>query len=109
MAYTLKVLPPARKDIREISGYFDDETGNKTKGDKFILAVDKKIKALVKDCYKIQVRYKNVRMSHLKKEKYSIHYIIDEKLERIVVIAVFGMKEDSGKWERRYNQTTSKM
>ena len=104
MSYELKVLPIVQSDLVTISEYFDKETGNKEKADKFILEVDTKINSLIYDFNIYQVRYKNVRLSHLIKFKYSIHYILDEKRERIVVLAIFSMKENPEKWKKRFRQ-----
>lgn len=102
MLYALKVLPIASDDITCIVSYYDDETGNTKIGNKLVLSIDSKLNDLKKNYTKYQVRYRNVRLAHLKKFSYSIHYIIDNELKRIVVIAVFSMKEDPEKWEKRH-------
>jgi len=104
MEYSIKVLRSAKLDIMGIANYFDKETLTKKKGDKFILTVDEKINYLKNNYSLFQVRHNNiVRLAHIKKWKYSIHYIVDNDRKRVVVLAVFSMKEDHRKWKERFS------
>ena len=110
MEYSIKVLSSARIDISRIVNYFDEESLSNKKGDKFVLVIDEQLEYLKTNYNHFQVYYNNVvRLLHLKKLKYSIHYIVDVERKRVVVLAVFSMKEDPEKWEKRFTEIQSEL
>ncbi len=102
MLYSLKVTSLAYNDIDRIVAFFDKETSNTLLGNRFINEIDICLNNLRVNYNKYQLRYKNVRLIHLKKFKYSIHYINDDKRKRVIIIAIFSSKENPKKWKERH-------
>lgn len=105
MKYSLKISPLAYNDMNRIAKFYDDETGSNDLGNEFINEIDHCLDRLKTDYNKFQIRYKIVRLIHLKKFKYSIHYINDDKRKQVVIIAVFSSKENPQKWNERLTKT----
>jgi len=98
MNYKCKILPQAKKDIREAARYYNQQQNNL--GLRFLKEVDSKVTTICRHPGAYQVRYRQVRMALLKKFPHSIHYLIDEEIKQIFIIAVFHHAQDPAKWTK---------
>lgn len=86
MAYTLKLLPIARKDLRE--GREWHENIQKGLGEAFKEAVNAEIDYVGNNPHHFQRRYKELRLSLVKRFSYAIFYMIDQERKWVIVFAV---------------------
>ena len=85
MKYNLEIKKEAHKDIQEgINWYKSQQKG-----------LDKRFHKAVKNAFEVigsnpyfQIRYENVRCYSLKKFPYLLHYIVNEKDKKIVLLGV---------------------
>lgn len=94
MKYQVKVSAFAQFDIASIYEYYNHQKVGL--GLEFINELDEKLNYLSKEAQTIQLRFNNIRISHLDRFPYSIHFKITGK--EVLVIGVYGMKENPNKW-----------
>lgn len=99
MTYKLHISPKAKKDIdKATEHYFKIQ---KKLAQRFARDLRAKTKYIHKKPLHIQVRYDSIRIAHLKKFPYSIHFAIEE--QTIIILAVFHMATDDKKWTENLN------
>lgn len=96
MTYKLVVSTSALKDIDKATEYYFDIKKNLAK--RFNKDLKASTKYILKNPLHIQIRYDNIRIAHLKKFPYSIHFTIEE--QTIIILAVFNMAMDDQKWSK---------
>lgn len=96
MTYKLIIAPKALKDIDKATEYYFDIQKKLAK--RFTKDLKDQTKYVHKNPLHIQVRYDNIRIAHLKKFPYSIHFTIEE--QTIIILAVFNMAMDDQKWPK---------
>jgi len=94
MTYKLTISSKALKDIDKATEYYADIKKELAK--RFSKDLKAKTKYIHKNPLHIQIRYDNIRIAHLKKFPYSIHFAIEAKT--IIILAVFNMAMDDQKW-----------
>lgn len=108
MSHSRFLHPKANDDIYNIARDYEDKKAGL--GKVFLSKVSLRVKKVCNKPSTCQIRYGEVvRLAHLTKFPYSIHYVIDENRKRVVVLAVFGMKENPEKWEERYAEIKSEI
>lgn len=71
-------------------------------GKRFYLGIQKAYKTIRKNPY-FQIRYEGVRCLPLEKFPYMIHFIVEEKEKRIVVLGIISSYRDPKTWDERTN------
>jgi hypothetical protein len=95
MSFRLEFRSSVKKDILLLlEWYLDKSVSN---AEKFQIQLEEAKLIITKQPYSFQIRYKEVRMSHLKNFPVSLHYVINEKLKIVTLIAVLSSKQDSKK------------
>ena len=97
MASKLIILPSARQDLHEASGWYHQI--NPDLSDEFIEAVNAAFIVIEKHAQLQQKIYNNFRKVNLKKFPYKIIYQVGK--EEITIIAVAHHKRHPGYWKRR--------
>lgn len=92
MTYRVKILPSAYTDMREAKKWYSEI--NKDLAIDFKEQVNSEIDHISLNPEHYQKRYKQFRLSHLKRFPYSIFYIVDQKRKQIVIVGVLHMKRD---------------
>lgn len=91
--FRLLVSPEAVRDIQKAIDYYEEQQNGL--GRKFLVAVDKHLKALPQNPY-YQIRYKDYRALRIRKFPYLIIFYLAEATRTIHVVAVFhGAKHPS--------------
>lgn len=108
MSFTRVILSKANEDIKEIAFHYSSIKNKLAR--EFLQKLRSDLFTITNNPTICQVRYGSVvRLSHLNKFPYSVHYTIDDSRKRIVVLAVFSMADNPKKWERRYSQIQSEL
>ena len=93
-SYLLILDLKAVEDIQDASDYYKGIYGNLS--DRFELAVKSTIDQIKQNPF-YQIKYNNIRVLHLKKFPYAIHYEVDEKQDEIRVLALVHTAADPDK------------
>ena len=96
MTYKLIITPKALKDINKATEYYFDIQKKLAK--RFTKDLKNQTKYILKKPTHIQVRYDNIRIAHLKKFPYSIHFTIEK--QTIIILAIFNMAMNNEKWPK---------
>jgi len=99
VSYTIKLLPGARLDLKEIMEYYEEQqSGLATRFFKNLLPTIRRIR---QSPVIFQVRYKNVRQAPVHKFPIWVHYIIEEADEQVVIIAATHSSQNPQVWKDR--------
>lgn len=96
MSYQLRIRIKARKDIDSILDWYLERS--KPTAIKFHEQLQKNFKFILKHPLSKEIRYKTIRMSHLKKFPVSVHYSVNKKNKVIIIYAVLFSMVDPEKW-----------
>ncbi|MFZ5552911.1 MAG: type II toxin-antitoxin system RelE/ParE family toxin [Bacteroidota bacterium] len=66
--------------------------------EKFLTQLDDSFTRITKTPLAFAVRYKNVHLLQLKGFPVCVHYVVNERMKKITVIAVLSAKQDPKKW-----------
>lgn len=98
MAFKIVITHKAHIDTLEgIEWYFKQSAGV---GKQFYQAIQKEYKTLRQNPY-FQIRYEDIRCLPLKKFPYMIHFAVEEKSNRVVIIGIICTHRDPKIWEDR--------
>lgn len=97
--YKIVILPLAKQDIQENAKWYNEK--QKGLGLKFTNAIRSEIKIISKNPKAIINRYRNVHTCVVRTFPYMIHYVIEDNLKKIVIIAVFQTKQSTDRWNRK--------
>ncbi|GGE68188.1 plasmid stabilization system protein ParE [Pedobacter psychrotolerans] len=86
MDYSVHFFDEVKLDIREAKDWYKKQKSGLEKH--FAQEVKKSIIRLQKNPEIYEIRYKNIRTIFTAIFPYSIHFFIDEKLKKIVIIAI---------------------
>ncbi len=95
--HSVLILPSAKRDMyaaRKWYSQFNDELPKRFKEEVKLIIEALKFTPTVH-----AIRYRNVRFAQLHKFPYSIHYIIDEALFTVNIIAVYHTARNPSKWK----------
>ncbi len=98
MKYSLEIKKEAHQDIQPGINRYDSR--QKGLGKRFHSAVKKGYEVIRSNPY-FQVRYENVRCLSVKKFPYMLHYIVNEKKKKIVLLGVINTYKDPKEWKNR--------
>ncbi len=96
MPYKVVINPPVFEDIEKAEVWFNKK--REGLGDIFLDTLFEELDSLETRALHCQVRYDDIRMLHLHKYYYSIHYRVFEELKTVLIEAVVGMREDPKEW-----------
>lgn len=86
MKFQIVNAKKVESDILDITAYYKDINPKLTK--EFISRLKEASAYILSAPFSFQLKYKNVRTVLLKQFPYHIHYLVDEKKEQIVILAV---------------------
>jgi len=96
MAYKINIDPAARLDIIEaIDWYYDRQRGL---GFRFYKHTKAALKNIQKNPIGYVIRYKNVHTAIINKFPYMIHYVVEQDLGIIRVLAILCMYRNPESW-----------
>lgn len=99
MSYTIKLLPDARADIKDIIDYYEEQQDGL--GARFFKQLVPAIRQVRQNPAIFQIRHKKVRQAPVKKFPIWIHYLIEEQEKRVVIIAATHSSRDPQVWKNR--------
>ncbi|MEP3387799.1 MAG: type II toxin-antitoxin system RelE/ParE family toxin [Reichenbachiella sp.] len=99
MKYKLVIKPLAEVDLKEIANWYESKKPGL--GLAFLEAVDSKIQLLTTNPKTYQKRYRETRLTLVKKFPYAIHYTLEKNL--IYVHAVLSTSRNPKIWNDRTN------
>ncbi|WP_162419125.1 type II toxin-antitoxin system RelE/ParE family toxin [Cyclobacterium roseum] len=99
MTYSIKLLPEARFDIKEIMEWYNEEKPGLGKG--FYLALKSRLDYIQRYPLHCQVSYRDVRSILLDRFPYQVHYRIEETDGLIVVFAITHTSRDPRVWKSK--------
>ena len=99
MGYKLTLLPLAKKDLEEITDWY--EGLQKNLGKRFLNAIKEEMKVIKEKPLLFQIRYDNTRIALIVTFPYLIHFEIDKK--EIVIKAIIHTSRNKKIWKNRKN------
>ena len=92
MAFTLKVLSIAKKDMSEAKKWYEkNQTGL---GEELKQNVNAAIEFAGQNPYHFQKRYKEFRLLSVKRFPYIVYFLIDEEREMVIIFGILHMSRD---------------
>jgi toxin ParE1/3/4 len=95
MAFAVLIEPRALADIQQAIDYYESRQSGL--GKRFESAIDKHFSIIAKNPF-FQIRYSGIRCLPVKKFPFLIHFVVDEKSEKVFVISVFHTSKDNSEW-----------
>lgn len=86
MTFQLINIPYVKNDIFEITSYYKEISPKLAS--EFIYRIREAQKHILLTPYGFEIKYKEVRTIQLNQFPYHIHYLINEELKQIIVLAV---------------------
>lgn len=99
MSYSIKLLPEARQDIGHIIDWYNEQEAGL--GARFLGNLAASIKSLAENPLIFQIRYKKIRQAPVKDFPMQVHYLVEEKAKRVVILAVLHAARDPKVWRGR--------
>jgi len=96
MAYKIKINPSARLDLIEAIDWYNKQQSNL--GFHFYKYTQSTLDNIQKNPSGFAIRYKNIRTAIVKKFPYMVHYIIDQQIDTINVLAIICMYRNPESW-----------
>lgn len=96
MSYSLQIRVKARKDIEKIMEWYIEKSRNAAI--KYQEQLKENIDFILKHPLSKEIRYKAIRMSHLKKFPVSIHFSVNTKTKVIIIYTVQFSMDNPEKW-----------
>ncbi len=96
MSYRVVINPPVYEDIDKAVDWFHKKQPGLE--DLFLDHLFKELDSLETRALHYQERYDGIRLLHLHKYYYTIHYRVFEELKAVLIEAVVGMREDPKEW-----------
>jgi plasmid stabilization system protein ParE len=97
MRFTLSVRNKAERHIEDAFDWYFHKSPKAA--EKFISQLDDSFTRITKTPLAFAVRYKNVHMLPLKNFPVCVHYVVNQKLSKVTVIAVLSTKQVPKNWE----------
>jgi len=97
--YSIKLLPEARTDIKDIIDYYEEQQSGL--GARFFKQLLPSIRQISQHPAIFQIRHKKVRQAPVKKLPIWIHYLIEETEKQVVIIAVTHSSRNPQVWKDR--------
>ncbi len=93
----LSIQLTAKDDIQQIVDYYDEVSSNIT--DIFLESLYTELKLIEGNPFAFQIKYRNTRVSYLKKFSFGIHYRITDKA--IEILAILHTSRHSKIWKQK--------
>lgn len=97
--YKALILPFAKQDIAKAVYWYNDK--QKGLGQRFIKEIRDKVLFIRENPKAFAVRYDQTRCAVLDVFPFLIHYITDDKMQRVTVVAVFHTSLNPKHWLKR--------
>lgn len=97
MNFSLELTQEAKSDIFEAYSYYEFVLNGL--GSDFQSCVKKSIKNIQNNPFLFQIKYNRVRIKHISKFPFGIHFIIVE--DNIIVIGILHTSQSPFNWEKR--------
>ena len=98
-SYKINLLPEAREDIINATDYLNLQRSQL--GNKFFIELAEVIDMLQTNPLIFQKKYKNFRQAPIKKHSFTVHYLIEEKQQNVIIFAVLHTSQNPLVWKKR--------
>lgn len=99
MSYGIKIIPDAQTDVRETIDWYNEQKDGL--GRRFLQSLAATVRILSENPKIFQVKYKNTRQAPVRGFPFLVHYLFEEKKQRIVILAVLHSSRDPQVWKKR--------
>ncbi len=96
MIFRIFFAAKARLDLQDASDYYNTKANGL--GKRFLNAINNSMKSIETDPELFIVRYKTTRTAPVKKFPFLIHYSIDKRLNRIIILAILHTSRNPDNW-----------
>jgi plasmid stabilization system protein ParE len=97
--YRIELLPLAKKDIQQAINWYN--LNQKNLGLRFLRAFQTEVKVIQKNPTAFINRYNEIHKLVMSNFPFLIHYLIEEELKKIIVVAVFHTSLNPKNWNNR--------
>lgn len=101
MAYRIKLLPVAKKDLINAKKWHEKKRSGL--GKEFKQTLDAAVEYIGENPYYFQSRHKELRLSLVKRFSYAIFYLIDEERNMVIIFGVIHTRRNPEIAQRRIN------
>ena len=99
MDYSLVYAAEVFDDLQQNVNWYNEKQAGL--GARFFKAVKERISQIAKNPYSIVIRYENIRCAKVTGFLFMIHFIINQEINIIKIIAVFNTYRDPEIWKKR--------
>ena len=97
--YEIIYLPLVYEDMKDTNDFYNSKV--KGLGKEFVVAVKLEFKTILENPLVFEIRYKNTRITFIKRFPFGIHFEIQENTKNIVVKGVYHTSRNSEIWYER--------
>jgi len=99
MAFNIKILKSAYKDLQEATKWYNEQLNNL--GKEFRIEVNKELDYISNNPYYYQLKYKEYRQALVNRFPYLIYYLVVENTNEIIVFGIIHTKRNPRTIKRR--------
>lgn len=99
MSFKIKLLPAARRDVKEIIDWYNSQKAGL--GKKFYQSLKMRLTNIKKNPKHYQVSYRGTRNTLINRFPYQVHYWIEETPKLIIVFGVTHTSRNPNIWKNR--------
>jgi plasmid stabilization system protein ParE len=97
--YRIELLPLAKKDIQQAVSWYNLKQNHL--GNRFLRTLRNEVKIIQKNPTAFINRYNEIHTLVMSNFPFMIHYLIEEELKKIIVVAVFHTSLNPKNWNNR--------
>jgi plasmid stabilization system protein ParE len=97
--YRIEILPLAKNDIQQAVSWYNLKQNNL--GNRFLRAPQNEVKVIQKNPAAFINRYNQIHTFVMNDFPFMIHYLIENELKKVIIVAVFHTSLNPDNWNRR--------
>jgi plasmid stabilization system protein ParE len=97
--YRIEILPLAKNDIQQAVSWYNLKQNNL--GNRFLRNVRNEVKIIQKNPTAFINRYNQIHTFVMNDFPFMIHYLIENELKKVIIVAVFHTSLNPDNWQRK--------
>jgi|688.fasta_scaffold416142_1 plasmid stabilization system protein ParE len=97
--YRIEILPLAKQDIQQAVSWYNLKQNNL--GNRFLRALQNEVKVIQKNPAAFINRYNHIHTFVMNDFPFMIHYLIENELKKVIIVAVFHTSLNPDNWQRK--------
>lgn len=97
--YRIELLPLAKKDIQQAVSWYNLKQNHL--GNRFLQTLRNEVKVIQKNPSAFINRYNEIHTLVMNDFPFMIHYLIENELKKVIIVAVFHTSLNPDNWNRR--------